>query len=117
MTSPLAAVIPWASPLAQYRAHHAQIQSAIGRVLESGTYILGAEVESFESAFADFCGGGHAIGVASGTDALILALKAIGVGPGDEVITVSHTAVATVAAILAVGGTPILIDVEERTMT
>jgi dTDP-4-amino-4,6-dideoxygalactose transaminase len=109
--------IPWACPLAQYRAHQAPIQSAIKRVLESGTYILGAEVESFESAFADFCGGGHATGVGNGTDALILALKAIGIGPGDEVITVSHTAVATVAAILAVGATPVLIDVEERTMT
>jgi len=109
--------IPWASPLAQYRAHQGLIQSAINRVLESGTYILGAELESFENAFADFYGGGHAVGVGSGTDALILALKSIGIGPGDEVITVSHTAVATIAAILEVGATPVLIDVEERTMT
>ncbi len=105
-------VISWASPLAQYRAHQAPIQSAINRVLNSGTYILGAEVEAFENAFAEYCGGGYAVGVASGTDALILALKALGIGPGDEVITVSHTAVATVAAILAVGATPLLVDID-----
>ncbi len=113
----MSSVIPWASPLAQYRAHQAPIQSAIDRVLDSGTYILGAEVEAFESAFAEYCGGGHAVGVASGTDALILALKALGIGPGDEVITVSHTAVATVAAILAVGATPVLVDVDEVYLT
>jgi dTDP-4-amino-4,6-dideoxygalactose transaminase len=108
----MSSTIPWASPLAQYRAHQAPIQSAINRVLDSGIYILGAEVESFERAFAEFCGGGHAVGVASGTDALILALKALGVGPGDEVITVSHTAVATVAAILANGAVPVLVDID-----
>jgi dTDP-4-amino-4,6-dideoxygalactose transaminase len=110
-------VIPWASPLAQYRAHQAPIQSAIDRVLNSGTYILGAEVEDFESAFGEYCGAGHAVGVASGTDALILGLKALGIGPGDEVITVSHTAVATVAAILAVGAEPVLVDVDEVYLT
>jgi dTDP-4-amino-4,6-dideoxygalactose transaminase len=113
----MSSVIPWASPLAQYRAHQAPIQNAINRVLESGTYILGAEVEAFETAFAEYCGARHAIGVASGTDALILALKALGVGPGDEVITVSHTALATVAAILAVGATPVLVDVDEGYLT
>jgi dTDP-4-amino-4,6-dideoxygalactose transaminase len=110
-------MISLASPVAQYWAHRDEIQAAINRVLESGVYILGEEVESFEDAFADFCGGAHAVGVASGTDALILALKALGIGPGDEVITVSHTAVATVAAILAAGATPALIDVDEATMT
>ena len=113
----MSSVIPWASPLAQYRAHQAPIQSAIDRVLNSGTYILGAEVEAFESAFAEYCGGGHGVGVGSGTDALILALKALGIGPGDEVITVSHTAVATVAAILVVGATPVLVDVDEVYLT
>jgi dTDP-4-amino-4,6-dideoxygalactose transaminase len=113
----MSSIIPWASPLAQYRAHQAPIQSAINRVLHSGTYVLGPEVEEFEDAFADFCGSAHAVGVASGTDALILALKALGIGPGDEVITVSHTAVATVAAILAAGAAPVLIDVEQGTMT
>jgi dTDP-4-amino-4,6-dideoxygalactose transaminase len=113
----MSSVIPWASPLAQYRAYQAPIQSAINRVLNSGTYILGAEVEAFERAFAEYCGGGHGMGVASGTDALILALKALGIGPGDEVITVSHTALATVAAILAVGAAPVLVDVDEIYLT
>jgi dTDP-4-amino-4,6-dideoxygalactose transaminase len=117
MTGPLSSAIPWASPLAQYRAHQALIQSAINRVLDSGTYILGAEVEAFEKAFTAYCGGGHGVGVASGTDALILTLKALGIGRGDEVITVSHTAVATVAAILAVDATPVLIDVDEVYLT
>lgn len=105
-------LIPWASPLAQYRAHRGPIQAAITRVLENGSYILGEEVKSFERAFADYCGAAHAVGVGSGTDALILALKALGVGPGDEVITVSHTAVATVAAVLACGAVPVLVDVD-----
>jgi dTDP-4-amino-4,6-dideoxygalactose transaminase len=113
----MSSVIPWASPLAQYRAHQAPIQNAINRVLESGTYILGAEVEAFETALAEYCAASHAIGVASGTDALILALKALGIGPGDEVITVAHTAVATVAAILAVGATPVLVDIDEIYLT
>ena len=111
------AAIPLASPLAQYRAYKAPIRNAIDRVLESGVYILGGEVESFEHEFAEFCGGGEAVGVASGTDALILALKALGVGPGDEIITVAHTAVATVAAILATGATPVLVDIDELYMT
>lgn len=105
-------MIPWASPLAQYRAHEEVIHTAIARVLESGSYILGEEVERFEAAFAEYCGVSHGVGVGSGTDALILALKALGVGPGDEVITVSHTAVATVAAVLATGAVPVLIDIE-----
>ncbi len=113
----MSSVIPWASPLAQYRAYQAPIQNAINRVLDSGAYILGAEVEAFESAFAEFCGGGHGVGVASGTDALILALKSLGIGPGDEVITVSHTAVATVAAILAANAKPVLVDVDEDYLT
>jgi dTDP-4-amino-4,6-dideoxygalactose transaminase len=75
-------------------------------------YILGEEVRSFERDFANYCEISHAIGVASGTDAVILALKAIGIGPGDEVITVSHTALATVAAVLACGAVPVLVDVD-----
>jgi dTDP-4-amino-4,6-dideoxygalactose transaminase len=110
-------VIPLAAPFEQYRAHGDAVRAAILRVLESGEYILGGEVAAFERAFAAYCGGGHAVGVGSGTDALVLALKALGIGPGDEVITVSHTAVATVAAILAAGATPALIDVEETYMT
>lgn len=110
-------MIPLAAPLAQYRAHADAVRAAILRVLESGEYILGGEVAAFERAFAAYCGGGHAVGVGSGTDALVLALKAVGIGPGDEVITVSHTAVATVAAILGAGATPVLVDVDESYMT
>ena len=110
-------MIPVAAPLAQYRAHADAVQAAILRVLESGEYILGGEVAALERAFAAYCGGGHAVGVGSGTDALVLALKALGIGAGDEVITVSHTAVATVAAILAAGATPVLVDVDETYMT
>jgi dTDP-4-amino-4,6-dideoxygalactose transaminase len=105
-------MIPLASPLAQYRTHQRAIETAISRVLESGVYILGGEVESFERAFADYCATDHAVGVASGTDALIMALRALGIGPGNEVITVSHTAVATVAAVLAAGAAPVLIDID-----
>jgi dTDP-4-amino-4,6-dideoxygalactose transaminase len=104
--------IPWASPAAQYRAHQAEIKAAIARVLDSGFFVLGEEVEAFERAFAAYCGVGHGIGVASGTDALELAMRALGIGPGDEVITVSHTAVATAAAVLACGATPVLVDIE-----
>ena len=103
--------------MAQYHAHQALIDNAINRVLDGGTYILGKEVESFECAFADFCGGGHAVGVGSGTDALMLTLKALGIGPGDEVITVAHTAIATVAAIIATGATPVLVDINEACLT
>jgi dTDP-4-amino-4,6-dideoxygalactose transaminase len=110
-------VIPWASPAAQYRAHKDEIQGAITRVLEGGAYVLGAEVEGFERAFADYCGVADAVGVGSGTDALILALRGLGIGPGDEVITVSHTALATVAAIIAAGATPVLVDVDAASYT
>ena len=84
------------------------------KVLESGVYVLGEEVESFEREFASYCGVAHAAGVASGTDALVLALKALDIAPGDEVITVSHTAVATAAAVLAVGATPVLVDIDRH---
>ncbi len=105
-------MIPVASPLAQYRAHEDVIQSSIIEVLNRGTYILGQEVMAFERAFAKYCGLPYAVGVGSGTDALILTLRALGIGRGDEVITVSHTAVATVAAILAVGAVPVLVDID-----
>ena len=110
-------MIPWASPLAQYCAHREQIGSAIARVLESGSYVLGEEVKAFERAFAGYCGARNSVGVASGTDALTLALRALSIGPADEVITVSHTALATVAAILACGATPVLVDIERATYT
>lgn len=105
-------MIPWASPLAQYRAGRAHIDAAIARVLESGTYILGEEVEAFEHAFSNYCGVKWGVGVGSGTDALVLALRAAAIGQGDEVITVSHTALATVAAVIAANATPVLVDVD-----
>jgi dTDP-4-amino-4,6-dideoxygalactose transaminase len=100
---------------AGYRARQAEIDAAIGRVLASGWYILGAEVAGFEREFADWLGVAGAVGVANGTDALALALRALDIGPGSSVVTVSHTAVATVAAIEMVGATPILVDIDPRT--
>ncbi|MGB6937039.1 MAG: DegT/DnrJ/EryC1/StrS family aminotransferase [Xanthobacteraceae bacterium] len=114
---PGAQPIPWAAPAAQYRAHQAAIQAAIARVLDSGFFVLGEEVESFERAFAAYCGVTYGVGVANGTDALELAMRALGVGPGDEVITVSHTAVATAAAVLACGATPVLVDIDQAYYT
>lgn len=100
-----------ANPLAQYKSHKKEILEAINRVLENGNYILGPEVAAFEKAFAQYCNVSHAIGLNSGTDALILTLRAMGVGTGDEVITVSHTALATISAVIASGATPVLVDI------
>lgn len=107
--------IPIACPGAAFEPQAKEIHSAINRVLASGRYVLGEEVHQFESAFADFNSIKYCVGTASGTDALILALKAVGVGPGDEVITVSHTAVATVAAIELAGGEPVFADIDPTT--
>jgi dTDP-4-amino-4,6-dideoxygalactose transaminase len=109
--------IPQTDPRAGYLAQRAAIDVAIARVLEGGQYILGGEVAAFETAFAKFLGVGHAVGCGSGTDAIELALRACGIGAGDLVYTVSHTAVATVAAIERAGATPVLIDVEPGTWT
>lgn len=106
-----------ANPAAQFRCYQAEIEEAIQRVLESGRYILGPEVDALEREFAAYIGTGHAIGVANGTDALELALRALDIGNGDEVITVSHTAVATVAAIEAAGAVPVLVDVDPHFYT
>ncbi len=88
-----------------------ELAEATDRVFRSGWFVLGPEVEAFEAEFAEYCGVAHAVGVASGTDALELALRAAGIGPGDEVITVAHTFVATPLAIMAVGARPVFIDV------
>ncbi|MFM2080998.1 MAG: hypothetical protein RLZZ219_1680 [Cyanobacteriota bacterium] len=90
-----------------------QLDAAVLRVLRSGQYIGGSEIASFEQAFAEAVGCAHAIGCNSGTDALILALRGLGVGPGDEVITCSFSFFATAEAISAVGATPVFVDVEE----
>lgn len=99
-------------PKAQYQAYRTEIDAAIARVLDSGSYIMGAEVSAFEDELAAYVGLGHAVGVASGTDALTLALMALDIGDGDEVITVSHTAVATAAAIRRAGAKAVLVDIE-----
>jgi dTDP-4-amino-4,6-dideoxygalactose transaminase len=104
-----------ADPGANYRAHKQEIDAAIHRVLESGWYILGQEVADFEAEFAAWNGNAAAIGVANGTDALELALRACGIGTGDSVLTVSNTAVATVAAIELCGATPLFVDIQPGT--
>jgi dTDP-4-amino-4,6-dideoxygalactose transaminase len=110
--SPTAISVPQANPGAGYRALQAEIDAAVARVLQSGWYILGQEVRAFEAEFAAWLGATSAVGCGNGTDALALALRALGVGPSTSVVTVSHTAVATVAAIEMVGATPVLIDIE-----
>jgi dTDP-4-amino-4,6-dideoxygalactose transaminase len=107
--------IPQAQPLAQYLAYREEIDVAIHRVLAAGRYILGQEVQAFESEFAAYTGTHYAVGVGSGTDALVLSLRACGIGHGDEVITTPHTAVATVAAIELAGASPMLADIEPET--
>tara|TARA_B110000438_G_scaffold72713_1_gene72765 strand:+ start:3973 stop:5079 length:1107 start_codon:yes stop_codon:yes gene_type:complete len=110
-------MIAYANPSAQFKAHQAEIGTAVARVLQGNHYILGPEVEALEKEFADFIGIRDAVGVANGTDALELALRGLQIGQGDEVITVSHTAVATVAAIEAAGAVPVLVDVDPRFYT
>ena len=112
-----AVTVPQANPGAGYRALQPELDRAVARALQSGWYILGEEVRAFETEFAAWLGTQTAIGCGNGTDALALALRALGVGPGMSVVTVSHTAVATVAAIEMVGATPLLIDIEPHTYT
>ena len=105
------APIPQTSPLAGYHARRAEIDDAVARVLASGRYLLGPETEAFEREFAAWVGVRECVSAGSGTEALHLALRAVGVGAGDEVITVSHTAVATVSAIELCGARPVLVDI------
>ncbi len=104
-------------PHAQYKAHQKDIDSAVARVLDSGRYVLGAEIEAFEREFSSYLGVSYAIGLNSGTDALFLSLKSVGVGEGDEVVVPSHTAVPTVAAIGMAGATPVFVDIEKNYYT
>ena len=94
-----------------------ELDAAIADVLDAGRYILGGRLEAFESAFAAYCGTTDAVGVASGTDALRLALAACGIQPGDEVLTVANTCVPTAAAISAVGAIPVFVDIDPATYT
>jgi dTDP-4-amino-4,6-dideoxygalactose transaminase len=106
-----------ADPKQQYLSHKLEIDAAIKEVLDSGYYVLGQNVKSFEKEFSEYIGVKHGIGVASGTDAITIALRSCGIGTGDEVITVSHTAVATVAAIRSTGATPVMVDIEPEYFT
>lgn len=100
-----------------HQSLRAELDAAVSRVLSSGWFLLGPECESFEDRFASFVGVAHVVGVASGTDAIELMLRASDIGVGDEVVTVSHTAVATVCAIERVGARPVLVDIDERSYT
>lgn len=104
-------------PLADYLALKKEIDAAVLRVLGAGHYVLGEEVEAFEREFAAWLGLPQVVGVANGTEALCIALQAVGVVPGDVVATVSHTAVATAAAIGLAGATPLFVDVDPVSLT
>jgi dTDP-4-amino-4,6-dideoxygalactose transaminase len=108
-------MIPLVDLKAQYASIKTEIDAAISEVVESCQFVLGPKVEAFEADFAAYCQARFAFGANSGTSALHLALMAAGVGPGDEVITVSYTFVATAAAILYTGATPVLVDVDPLT--
>src|SRR3979411_815195 len=105
-------IVPQANPGARYRALKRESAAAIGRALASGWYVLGQEGRAFEAEFAAWLGAGTAVGCGNGTDAIALALRGLGIGAGSTVVTVSHTAVATVAAIESTGAVPLLIDIE-----
>ena len=115
--TPLKNFILQANPKASYLSYKDEIEFAIKKVLESGNYILGEEVRSFEEEFASYIGVRYGIGVASGTDAIEICLRGFGIGQGYLVFTVSHTAVATVAAIERAGATPVLVDIDPKTYT
>jgi dTDP-4-amino-4,6-dideoxygalactose transaminase len=109
--------VPFADLRAQYQGNKAEIDGAIKRVLDSGQFVLGPDVHEFEERFADYCHAAHCVALNSGTSALHLALLAAGIGPGDEVITVPMTFVATTAAVLYCGARPVFIDVDPNTLT
>lgn len=100
---------------AQYKSIKSEIDTAVMKVIESQHFILGPEVEMFEKEVAAYCGTKYAAGVASGTDALILALKALGIGEGDEVITTPFTFFATAEAVSIVGAKPVFVDIDPKT--
>ena len=107
--------IPLVDLKAQYAAIKPEIDAAIQRVVDSAVFILGQEVKAFEQEFAAFCGAKHAVGISSGTDALHLALRACGIGPGDEVITTPFTFIATTEAISMCGARPVFSDIDLQT--
>lgn len=110
-------MIPAANPHAQYLSHKTEIDEAIKAALDGNRYILGPQTKAFEHEFAEYIGLKYGVGVGSGTEALHLAIRACEIGAGDDVITVSHTAVATVSAIELAGATPVLVDIHPATFT
>ena len=107
--------VPFIDLKMQYKANRTEIQTAMAEVCEDQAFILGARVEALEKNIADHLSVSHAIGVASGSDALLLSLTALGVGPGDEVITSPYTFFATVGAILRLGAKPVFVDIDPQT--
>jgi len=107
--------VPFGNMQVHYQAYKEQIDAAVARVLASGYYILGPELEKFEAEFAQFLGAKYVVGCASGTEAIYLALAAEDVGPGDEVLVVAHTAVPTISAISMTGATPVFVDIKAST--
>jgi dTDP-4-amino-4,6-dideoxygalactose transaminase len=108
--------IPLVDLKKQYAPLKEEILTGIGKVLDGMQLFLGENMRAFEKEFADFCGVKHGIGVSDGTAALHIILRAMGIEPGDEVITVSHTFIATVEAIVLAGGTPVFVDVDPHTL-
>lgn len=107
--------IPVVKPISEYRSEKYKIRKAISEVLDSGNYVLGTNVELFENEFAKYIGTKYCIGLNSGTDSLILALRSLEISIGDEVIVPSHTAVATVSSICATGAIPVFVDIDPKT--
>ena len=105
------------NPSEQFKSYQSEIENAVISVMRSNSYVLGEQVKILEREFAEYIGVSSVIGVASGTDAIEIALRALNIGFGDEVITVSHTAVATVAAIEATGASAVLVDVDPKFYT
>ena len=107
--------IPFVDLKSQYNSIKNEITEAMQNVISDSAFIKGKYVKTFEKNFADYVGVKHCIGVGNGTDALYLSLKSLGIGEGDEVITVSNTAVPTIAAIRAAGAIPVFVDIDEDT--
>lgn len=110
MRVPFVDLASWAKPSRE------EYLAAFAKVLDTGTFVGGPQVAEFEGAFAEFCGANHAVAVNNGTDALLLALRALGVGPGDEVITAANSFFATAEAISHAGAVPVLADVDDATL-
>ncbi|MFO0603317.1 MAG: DegT/DnrJ/EryC1/StrS family aminotransferase [Polyangiales bacterium] len=108
-------MIPLADLAREHARYQTEIEGAALRVLRSGHYILGPEVDAFERAFATYCGAKHCVGVSNGSDAIVVALQALGVGPGDEVVTTAFSYFATASTIVRAGATPVFADIDPAT--